>query len=215
MMSLYLFLKRFLFVGKNVKVGKNFHLGLVTWISAPTRLEIGDDVMIGKLCTIQCDGVIGDGVLISNNVGVIGRLDHDLREIGVLIRRAAHISESKTLQEDSRSRVEIGSNVWIGFGSTILSGVSIGRGAIVCAGSVVMTNVGAYDVVAGNPARRIWRRFTDEQILAHEAAIAGDRSNQSRRAITGRRHSRRAVKVAWPKLNAWIAQGRRDPRHLT
>lgn len=51
-MSLYLFLKRFLFVGKNVKVGKNFHVGLMTWISAPTRLEIGDDVMIGKLCTI-------------------------------------------------------------------------------------------------------------------------------------------------------------------
>ena len=181
MMSLYLFLKRFLFVGKNVKVGKNFHLGLMTWISAPTRLEIGDDVMIGKLCTIQCDGEIGDGVLISNNVGVIGRLDHDLREIGVLIRRAAHISESSTLQQDPRSRIEIGSNVWIGFGSTILSGVSIGRGAIVCAGSVVMGNVGAYDVVAGNPARRIWRRFTDEEILAHEAAIAGSAVSETGR----------------------------------
>jgi acetyltransferase-like isoleucine patch superfamily enzyme len=181
MMSLYLFLKRFLFVGKNVKIGKNFHVGLMTWISAPTRLEIGNDVMIGKLCTIQCDGEIGDGVLIANNVGVIGRLDHDFREIGVLVRRASHISENKTLQEDSRSRVEIGSNVWIGFGSTILSGVSIGRGAIVCAGSVVMGNVGAYDVVAGNPARRIWRRFTDEQILAHEAAIAGSAMSKTDR----------------------------------
>jgi virginiamycin A acetyltransferase len=186
MMSLYLFLKRFLFVGKNVKVGKNFHVGLMTFISAPTRLEIGDDVMIGKLCTIQCDGVIGDGVLISNNVGVIGRLDHDFTEIGVLIRRAAHISESSTLQQDPRSRIEIGSNVWIGFGSTILSGVSIGRGAIVCAGSVVMGSVAAYDVVAGNPAKRVWRRFTDEQIAAHEAAIAGsamsktDRTNRVR-----------------------------------
>jgi acetyltransferase-like isoleucine patch superfamily enzyme len=181
MMSLYLFLKRFLFVGKNVKIGKNFRVGLMTWISAPTRLEIGDDVMIGKLCTIQCDGTIGDGVLIANNVGVIGRLDHDFREIGVPLSGASHISESKTLQEDSRSRIEIGSNVWIGFGSTILSGVSIGRGAIVCAGSVIMGNVGAYDVVAGNPARRIWRRFTDEEIAAHEAAIAGSAMSKTDR----------------------------------
>jgi acetyltransferase-like isoleucine patch superfamily enzyme len=180
-MSLYLFLKRFLFVGKNVKVGKNFHVGLMTWISAPTRLKIGDDVMIGKLCTIQCDGVIGDGVLISNSVGVIGRLDHDFGQVGVLIRRASHISESATLQQDSRSRIEIGSDVWIGFGSTILSGVSIGRGAIVAAGSVVMGNVKAYDIVAGNPAKRIGRRFTDEQIAAHEAAVAGSAMSKTGR----------------------------------
>lgn len=184
-MFLYLFLKKVLFVGKNVKVGKNFHVGLMSWISASNRLEIGDDVMIGKLCTIQCDGVIGDGVLIANNVGVVGRLDHDFRQVGVLVRKATHISESPALQLDSRSRIEIGSDVWIGFGSTILSGVTIGRGAVVAAGSVVMGNVGAYDIVAGNPARRVGRRFSDEQIPAHEAAVADaamSRTDRTRRA---------------------------------
>ncbi len=140
--------------------------------------------MIGKLCTIQCNGSIGDGVLIANNVGVIGRMDHDFQEIGVLVRNAPHISSSNALQKDCRSRIDIGSDVWIGFGSTILSGVSIGRGAIVAAGSVVMGNVGAYDIVSGNPARRIGRRFTDEQIAAHEAALA--ELTISKRNITGR-----------------------------
>ncbi len=191
-MSPYLFVKQFLFVGRNVKVGRNFHLGLMTWISAPDRLEIGDDVLIGKLCTIQCNGSIGDGVLIANNDGVIGRIDHEFREIGILVRNAPHISSSKSLQKDCRSRIDIGSDVWIGFGSTILSGVSIGRGAIVAAGSVVMGNVGAYDIVSGNPARRIGRRFTDEQIAAHEAALtrlATSNENKKRSSLATARRS--------------------------
>ena len=171
-MSLFLALKKKLFVGKNVKVGKNFHVGLMTWISAYNKLEIGDDVYIGKLCTIQCNGVIGDGVLIANNVGVVGRIDHDFRQIGVLVRNATHIADSEALQKDARSWVDIGSDVWIGFGSTILSGVSIKRGAVVAAGSVVTDDVEAYDIVSGNPAKRIGRRFTHEQIAAHEAGLA-------------------------------------------
>ena len=170
-MSIYLSLKRRVFVGRNVHFGKNFHIGLMTWISASDELVIGDDVMIGKLCTIQCNGTIGDGVLIANNVGIIGRMDHDYRKVGVVVRHSPHIAAAAYLQEDTRSRIDIGSDVWIGFGSTIVSGVRIGRGALIAAGSVVMGNVAPYDVVAGNPARRVGRRFTDEQIAAHEAAI--------------------------------------------
>ena len=95
--------------------------------------------------------------MIANNVGVVGRIDHDFRQIGVLVRDAAHISDSEA---------------WIGFRSTILSGVSIKRGAVVAAGSVVTDDVEAYDIVSGNPAKRIGRRFTHEQIAAHEAGIA-------------------------------------------
>ncbi len=170
-MSIYLSLKRRIFVGRNVRVGKNFHIGLMTWISASDELVIGDDVMIGKLCTIQCNGTIGDGVLIANNVGVIGKLDHDYRKVGVLVRNSPHIAAAAYLQQDTLSRIEIGSDVWIGFGSTIVSGVRIGRGALIAAGSVVMGNVSPYDIVAGNPAKQVGRRFTDEQIAAHEAAI--------------------------------------------
>jgi acetyltransferase-like isoleucine patch superfamily enzyme len=178
-MSLWLFLKRRIFVGRNVSIGKNFHVGVLSWINATDSLVIGDDVLIGKLCTIQCNGRIGDGVLIANNVGVIGRIDHDFRTVGVLVRKAAHISERPEIQKDPRSRIDIGSDVWIGFGSTILSGLTIGRGAIVASGSAVMGNVAPYDIVAGNPARRVGRRFTDEEIAVHEAMIEKARRNES------------------------------------
>jgi acetyltransferase-like isoleucine patch superfamily enzyme len=178
-MSLWLFLKRSVFVGPNVYVGKNFHVGAFSWINATDSLVIGDDVLIGKLCTIQCNGRIGDGALIANNVGVIGRIDHDFRTVGVLVRKTRHISERPEVQKDPRSRIDIGSDVWIGFGSTILSGLSIGRGAIVGAGSVVMGNVAPYDIVAGNPARRVGRRFTDEEITVHEATIEKARGKEN------------------------------------
>jgi acetyltransferase-like isoleucine patch superfamily enzyme len=169
--SPWLFLKRSFFVGRNVSIGNNFHIGAFSWINATNRLVVGDDVFIGKLCTIQCNGRIGDGVLIANNVGVVGRIDHDFRTLGVLVRKSPHISERPEIQKDPRSQVDIGRDVWIGFGSTILSGLSIGCGAVVAAGSVVIGNVAPYDIVAGNPAKPVGRRFTAEQIAIHEAAI--------------------------------------------
>jgi acetyltransferase-like isoleucine patch superfamily enzyme len=51
--------------------------------------------------------------------------------------------------------IEIGDNVWIGMRSAIYPGVKVGEGSIVSANSVVRTNVRAYSVVAGNPARKI------------------------------------------------------------
>jgi acetyltransferase-like isoleucine patch superfamily enzyme len=60
--------------------------------------------------------------------------------------------------------VTIGHDVWIGQNAVILSGVTIETGAIIGAGSIVATNVSAYEVVAGNPARRIRFRF-DEGLI--------------------------------------------------
>jgi acetyltransferase-like isoleucine patch superfamily enzyme len=62
----------------------------------------------------------------------------------------------------SRGDIVIGSDVWIAAGATILSGVSIGDGAVVGARAVVTQDVPPYAVVAGNPARIIRKRFSDE-----------------------------------------------------
>jgi acetyltransferase-like isoleucine patch superfamily enzyme len=62
----------------------------------------------------------------------------------------------------SKGKTTIGSDVWLGFRSIILSGVTIGHGAIVGAGAVVTTDVPAYTIVGGNPARCIRARFTKE-----------------------------------------------------
>ena len=75
-------------IRKNVRHGRGLHLGLGTIVDASRGLTIGDDVYIGKGCTIEVDGRIGGGVLIANRVGLVGRNDHDKRAVGVTIRRA-------------------------------------------------------------------------------------------------------------------------------
>jgi acetyltransferase-like isoleucine patch superfamily enzyme len=62
--------------------------------------------------------------------------------------------------------VVIGHDVWIGFGATIMQGVTIGHGAVIGALSVVTRDVPPYAIVAGNPARAVRKRFTEEQIAA-------------------------------------------------
>lgn len=61
----------------------------------------------------------------------------------------------------SRGDVLIGNDVWLCSNSIVLSGVSIGNGAVVAAGSIVTHNVEPYSVVAGNPARHIKWRFDE------------------------------------------------------
>src|ERR1700750_1205185 len=58
--------------------------------------------------------------------------------------------------------VEIGHDVWIGHGAIVLPGRNIGTGAVVAAGAVVTKDVPAYTIVAGNPARPIKRRFSED-----------------------------------------------------
>ena len=55
--------------------------------------------------------------------------------------------------------IRIGNDVWIGAGAQVLSGVTIGDGAIVAAGAIVTRDVAPYAVVAGNPARLLRFRF--------------------------------------------------------
>jgi acetyltransferase-like isoleucine patch superfamily enzyme len=64
----------------------------------------------------------------------------------------------------SKGDVVIGNDVWIGRGATILSGVHLGDGAVVGAGSLVATSVPPYAIAAGNPARVIKHRFAQDQI---------------------------------------------------
>ena len=59
-------------------------------------------------------------------------------------------------------RVHIGHDVWIGHGAILLPGRGIGTGAVVAAGAIVTKDVPAYTIVAGNPARPVRRRFSED-----------------------------------------------------
>jgi acetyltransferase-like isoleucine patch superfamily enzyme len=140
---------------------------------------VADNVYVGKYCTIECDGQIGCGVMLGNNVGLIGRYDHDFRCIGKQIRNSPWIGEATYRGAGLGSELVIEDDVWIGYGSIVLAGVRIGRGAIIAAGSVVTKDVEPYAICAGNPAiRKAWR-FTQEQIKEHERSIYGDEDAKS------------------------------------
>lgn len=64
-----------------------------------------------------------------------------------------------TLESTTKGPIVVNDDVWIGYGSTVLSGVTIGQGAIIAAGSIVTSDVSAYSIVGGNPAKLIKYRF--------------------------------------------------------
>ncbi|WP_279600613.1 CatB-related O-acetyltransferase [Methylobacterium sp. J-077] len=74
----------------------------------------------------------------------------------------------------SRGDVVIGHDVWLGSGCMILSGVTIGHGAVVAARAVVTRDVPPYAVVAGNPARVVRHRFDPSTVEALVAAAWWD-----------------------------------------
>jgi acetyltransferase-like isoleucine patch superfamily enzyme len=65
-----------------------------------------------------------------------------------------------------RGDIVVGSDTWVTNGCTVMSGVTIGDGAVVGTKAVVAKDVRPYAIVAGNPAKEIRRRFSDEQVEA-------------------------------------------------
>ncbi|MFA5713889.1 MAG: CatB-related O-acetyltransferase [Bacteroidales bacterium] len=62
------------------------------------------------------------------------------------------------------SKIIIGNDVWIGDNAIVLPGVTVGTGAIIGAGAVVTKDIAPYSIVAGNPAKLIKMRFSQEAI---------------------------------------------------
>lgn len=158
---------------KNICIGNNTTFGRGTVFWAPNRMTIGRNVYIGKYCTLQADMEIGNNIDIANNVGLIGKYDHDYSKVGVSIKDAPWIGEASYDFKGKDLKIIIDDDVWIGFGSVVFTGVHIHRGAIVAAGSIVTKDVPPYAIVAGNPAKIKGYRFTEEQIVEHEKMLYG------------------------------------------
>lgn len=155
----------------NIKLGIHSTFGRGTVFYAPNEMSIGANVYIGKYCSLETDIEIGSGVIVGNNVGLVGRYDHDYSAIGIAIKDAPWIGNRDYAFKGKGLKIIIEDDVWIGYGSILLSGVKIERGAIIAAGSVITKNVEAYSIVAGNPAKKIGMRFLPEEIAIHEELL--------------------------------------------
>lgn len=150
-------------VWRKYKIGKRFHCGRGVFFWARNGLEIGDDFYIGKYSIIEADCKIGNGVIIANHVGIVGRYDHFYQQVGTPIRLALSIRDKEYHWRGVDEKVIIGNDVWIGYGAIILSGVHIADGAIIAAGAVVTKDVEAYAIYGGSPARKLGERFNNEK----------------------------------------------------
>lgn len=129
------------------------------------RISIGDNSSIGGgsllICSQDAGITIGSNVMLSWNVTVIDSNAHslnpDIRKMDAyawkLGLQTGQIGAYKDWGNVSSKPIIIEDQAWIGFGSSILKGVTIGKGAVVAAGSVVTKNVAPFTIVGGNPAK--------------------------------------------------------------
>ena len=158
---------------RNIHLGRNSTFGRGTVFYAPHEITIGDNVYIGKYCSLETDMEIGSDVLIGSNVGLVGKYDHDYTSIVKSIKDSPWIGDADNQFKGKDLKIRGGSDVWIGYGAVILGGVTIGRGAIVAAGSVVTRDVAPYSIVGGHPAKVISRWCDEARILEHERLYRG------------------------------------------
>lgn len=156
-------------VGNNVIVGRNLRAGMGSRINSFHGLRLGNDVSVGPGSVIEVDGSIGDFVLIARNVQIVGRMDHDITSVGTPIVHATWVGDRDAREEDI---VQIGRDVWIGAGTIILGGVTIGEGSVIGAGSIVTKDIPPFSIAVGSPARRVGPRFSnDSDCGRHSAAL--------------------------------------------
>ena len=156
---------------RKYSIGQGFHAGRGVQLWAKSTLKIGDNFYIGRYSQIECDTIIGDNVIFANYVALIGKYDHNYHQIGTPIRLASSIAQKNYNWKGLNSKIYIEDDVWLGYGVIVISGVTIGRGAIIAAGSIVTKNVLPYSIVAGNPAKSIGFRFNKEEIILHEEIL--------------------------------------------
>jgi acetyltransferase-like isoleucine patch superfamily enzyme len=152
-------------VGLEIGHGASTYLGTMFDVGPQGRVSLGEYALVHG-ARIICDSAIeiGDYCLISWNVVLMDTYRVPLdpaerrRELSLApLHTPRHLNSAAPAKP-----IRIGRNVWIGFDSCILPGVSIGEGSVVGARSVVKDDVEPFTIVAGNPARVI-RRLNEEE----------------------------------------------------
>ncbi len=131
-----------------VQVGNNSYgeINAFSWHSHNEGLNIGHYVSISS----------GVKFLLGGNHHTLGFTTFPFKSI-------ARVYEPD-LDAGSKGEITIGDDTWIGTDSIILSGVKIGRGSVIAAGSVVTKSFPDYSIIGGNPAKFIKFRLNDAEI---------------------------------------------------
>ncbi|HBG07405.1 MAG: acetyltransferase [Geobacteraceae bacterium GWC2_58_44] len=168
-MEAYLAISDDVKLGENVRLAKFINLygcsiGDNTKIGA--FVEVQKNAWIGKNCKISSHTFICEGVFVEDDVFI----GHNVTFINDLYPRATTAGGELQTEEDwavGKTVVKRGAS--IGSSSTLLSGITVGEGSIVGAGSVVTKDVPPFCIVAGNPAR-ILRKIEKE--ISDESAVS-------------------------------------------
>lgn len=141
-------------------VHRTFYLGRHCEVSRD--LVAGAYSFVNSGCVLYPGTELGNFVQLGPEVSIIGQ-DHNFDRAGTPICFSGRPALRRTQIED---------DVWIGHRAIISTGVHIGRGAIVAAGSVVTRDVDAYAIVGGVPARKIRERFPDpNERMIHDTML--------------------------------------------
>ena len=117
---------------------------------AGSNIVIGSNNVIARKCYL--DGRIGL-IEIKNNVSIAPE---------TIILSMSHLVNSPTFESKIGS-VFIDDYVWIGVRAILMPGITAGKGSVIGAGSIVTKNVEPFDIVAGNPAKKIGERTRNLQ----------------------------------------------------
>jgi acetyltransferase-like isoleucine patch superfamily enzyme len=130
-------------------------IGRFTYGNPEFKLWQADEkIQIGSFCSI------------ADNVVIFAGGEHNTHWITTYPLRIVFdlLGKNQDGHPATKGQTIIGNDVWIGYGATILSGVKIGDGAVIGACSVVASDVPAYAIYAGNPARHVRYRFKKREI---------------------------------------------------
>tara|TARA_R110002020_G_scaffold417571_1_gene626728 strand:- start:31318 stop:31890 length:573 start_codon:yes stop_codon:yes gene_type:complete len=156
----YLYIK---YVYRLNYVHRTFNIGGKCSISCD--FQAAEYSYVGKGCVIYPGVIIGRYTMLAPNVMIIGGDHrHDLPGVPTTFSGRGVLEATK-----------IGRDVWIGANSIILTGVTIGDGVIVAAGSVVTKDIPPFNVIGGVPARFIKNRFKNsEDVDKHVLMLYGE-----------------------------------------
>ncbi len=137
-------LRKYILKKAHMSIGQGSFIMRKFYVMCPENLKIGSYSHINRGCLLDAREkiIIGDNVSISHNVSIV---------------TGGHDYQSSIFKGKFKPIV-IDDYVWIGIGAMILQGVHIGKGAVVCAGAVVVKDVNDFEVVAGVPAKKIGER---------------------------------------------------------